>query len=291
MAKVTVLGMGAMGSRMAISLIEAGHRVTVWNRSPDKTQPLVTAGAKAAKTPREAVTEAEYVISMVRDDRASKEVWLGENGALDGMLKTAIAIESSTLSLSWIQELSHNFQQQGITFTDAPVAGTRPQAEAASLIYFVGGDIAVFEKVKPILQAMGSAVHYAGEIGSGMSIKLAVNSLFAIQVSAVGELISMMRQSGLDAQAWEIVASTPICSPAAAMAGRAMIEQKFAPLFPIALVNKDLNYAIATVQNNKQNNQQNKIDLPLVKAAQKTYAKAIEQGYGEDNITGIAQIY
>ena len=81
---------------------------------------------------------------MVRDDRASKEVWLGENGALEGILKTAIAIESSTLSLSWIQELSHNFQQQGITFIDAPVAGTRPQAEAASLIYFVGGRYSCF---------------------------------------------------------------------------------------------------------------------------------------------------
>ena len=132
---------------------------------------------------------------------------------------------------------------------------------------------------------MGSAVHYAGKIGSGMSTKLAVNSLFAIQVAAVGELISMMRQSGLDAsQAWEIVASTPVCSPAAAVAGRAMIEQKFAPLFPIALVNKDLNYAIVTLG-------ENKIDLPLVTATQKIYATAIEQGYGEDNITGIAQIY
>ena len=285
MAKLSVLGMGAMGSRMAISLIQAGHRVTVWNRSIEKTESVIKAGAEVASTPRSAVKEAEYVISMVRDNEASKDVWLGENGALKGMQQTAIAIESSTLTVSWIKELSQQFQQQRIAFVDAPVAGTRPQAEAAQLIYFVAGDIKTFERVKPILQTMGNAVHYAGEIGNGMTIKLAVNSLFAIQVLAMGELISMMHQSGLDpSQASDIIASTPVCSPAAAMAVKAMSRQKFAPLFPIALVNKDLNYAIAITKENDRG-------LPLIEATQKLYAEAIERGYGEDNITGIVQIY
>ena len=285
MAKVTVLGMGAMGARMAFSLIKAGHEITVWNRSPDKTKPLAEVGAAVANTPREAVRGAEYVISMVRDNEASQDVWLGENGALKGMQQTAIAIESSTLTVAWIKDLSQQFQQQKIAFIDAPVAGTRPQAEAAKLIYFVGGDIDAFERVKPILQTMGSAVHHVGEIGNGMAVKLAVNSLFAIQVLAMGELISMMHQSGLDpSQASDIIASTPVCSPAAAMAVKAMSQQKFAPLFPIALVNKDLNYAIATAK-------ENQTGLPLIEATQKLYAEAIERGYGEDNITGIVQIY
>ena len=285
MAKVTVLGMGAMGTRMAFSLIRAGHELTVWNRSPDKTKPLAEAGAAVTITPREAVRGAEYVISMVRDNEASKAVWLGENGALLEMLPTAIAIESSTLTVAWIKELSQQFQQQQIAFVDAPVAGTRPQAEAAKLIYFVGGERGIFERVEPILQTMGSEVHHVGKVGSGMAIKLAVNSLFAIQVSAVSELIVMLRQSGLEVSAaWEIIAATPVCSPAAAMAGKATIAQKFAPLFPISLVNKDLKYAIAITK-------ENQIDLSLLKATQKMYASAIEQGYGEDNITGIAQIY
>lgn len=283
MAKVSVLGMGAMGSRMALSLLKAEHKVTVWNRSKEKTLPLAEAGAEVASTPRNAAKEAEYVISMVRDNEASKQVWLGENGALKGMLPTAIAIESSTLTVAWIKELGQQFQQQQITFIDA-LAGTRPQTEAAKLIYFVGGDLAVFQKVKPILQATGSAVHHAGEIGSGMTIKLAVNSLFAIQVLAVGELVSIMHQSGLDvSQAWDIIAST-LCSPAAAMAGKAINAQKFAPLFPIALVNKDFKYALDTVLEDRMN-------LSLVKATQKLYAEAIERGYAEDNITDIVQIY
>ena len=227
MSRITVLGMGAMGSRMAVCLINAGHEVTVWNRSLEKTEAVMQAGAKVARTSYSAVREAEFVISMVRDDAASKEVWLGNEGVLNGMQATAIAIESSTLTVSWIRKLNEQFQQRGVSFVDAPVAGTRPQVEAAQLIYFVGGDINAFERVKPILQAMGSKIHYAGEVGSGIAIKLAVNSLFAIQVSAMGELIATTRQSGLDVtKAIEIITSTPVCSPAAAMAARAISRTK-----------------------------------------------------------------
>ena len=272
-----------MGSRMALSLLKAKHEVTVWNRSIDKTENVRQAGAKVAHTPREAVKDAEFVISMVRDDAASEEVWLSDTGALAGMDKKATAIESSTLTVAWIKELSKRFEQQGIAFLDAPVAGTRPQAEVAQLIYFVGGDVAVGDRAKPILQAMGSKIHHIGDVGSGMAIKLAVNSLFAIQVSAMAELVNLMHQSGLDeAQAIEILADTPVCSPAAATAGKAIAAQKFAPLFPIELVEKDLNYALEI---------SNADNLPLINTTQRIYAKAIERGYGEDNITGVAQLY
>ena len=284
MTKITVLGMGAMGSRMALSLLKAEHEVTVWNRSIDKTETVRQAGAKVAHTPRQAAKDAEFVISMVRDDAASEEVWLSDTGALAGMNKEAIAIESSTLTVAWIKELGTKFNQQGIDFIDAPVAGTRPQAEAAKLIYFVGGDVAVYNRAKPILQAMGSKINHVGDVGSGMAVKLAVNSLFAVQVSAMAELINMMHQSGLDeARAIEILADTPVCSPAAAMAGKAIAAQKFAPLFPIELVEKDLNYALENLSNPE--------NLPLINATQGIYAKAIEKGYGEDNITGVAQLY
>lgn len=283
--KVTVLGMGAMGSRMALSLIKAGHEVTVWNRSLNKTKIVEQAGAKVAETPRTAVKDAEFVISMLRDDKASKDVWLSDIGALRGMRKKAIAIESSTLTVAWTKELGQEFTQQGISFLDAPVAGTLPQAEAAQLIYFVGGERVAFEQAKPVLQSMGSAVNYVGTVGNGMIIKLAVNSLYAVQVSAMAELINMIGKSGLDqAFAVEIIANTPVCSPAAKMAAKAMVARKFAPLFPIELVAKDLNYAIRKAQVNKAS-------LPLVEATQKIYATAIKQGYGADNITGIAQLF
>jgi 3-hydroxyisobutyrate dehydrogenase-like beta-hydroxyacid dehydrogenase len=139
MTKVTVLGLGAMGSRMAANLLKAGHAVTVWNRSPAKT--LVTAGAQLAASPKAAAQGADFVIAMVRDDDASRDLWLSpETGAFAGLSQGAVAIESSTLTANWARTLGEEAKQRGLTFLEAPVAGSRPQAEAAQLVYFVGGD-------------------------------------------------------------------------------------------------------------------------------------------------------
>ena len=286
MSQVTVLGMGAMGSRMALSLIKARHKVTVWNRNLDKTKSVALAGAIVAETPCAAVKDAELVISMVRDDEASKQVWLdAETGAMNGLARNTIAIESSTLTVAWTKELAQECQQRGIAFLDAPVAGTLPQADAAQLIYFVGGDVEAFHKAQPILQMMGSTIHHAGAVGSGMTIKLAVNALFGIQVSALGELISLMKGCGLDEiKAVEILTTTPVCSPAAKGAAAGILSRNFSPLFPIELVEKDLSYAVKTAQDNDGK-------LPIAAATQQTFKDAIAQGYGTDNITGIAQLY
>ncbi|MEM9509075.1 MAG: NAD(P)-dependent oxidoreductase [Cyanobacteria bacterium P01_E01_bin.35] len=285
MAKVAFLGMGAMGSRMAIALLKAGNEVTVWNRSHGKTEALRQAGAKVADTLRTAAQDAEFVISMVRDDQASKQVWLSDGGALASMTKNAIAIESSTLSVAWVKELGQRFKQQSMAFLDAPVAGTLPQADTAQLIYFVGGESATLKQAIPVLQAMGSKIHHLGAVSNGMAIKLAVNSLFAIQVAAWGEIINTIAQSGLEVtQAIDILTSTSICSPAAEIAAKSIADSNFAPLFPIELVTKDLKYALETTPVNQQ-------DLSLIAAAYQIYTNATQQGYGADNITGIAQIY
>ncbi|MGB5635058.1 MAG: NAD(P)-dependent oxidoreductase [Waterburya sp.] len=286
MAKITVLGMGAMGSRMALSLLKAGHKVTVWNRSLGKTESVEKAGAKVAETPRTAVKDADFAIAMLRDDEASKQVWLdSETGALAGLSQNAVAIESSTLTVAWTKELGQHFQEHNRAFLDAPVAGTRPQADVAKLIYFVGGDTEVVAKAHPILEAMGSVIHHIGSVGSGMTIKLAVNALFGTQIAILGELIGLMRGCGLDeAQAVNILTSTPVCSPAAKAAAGGILARNFSPMFPIKLVEKDLNYGIKMAQVNN-------VKLPLVEATQHIFTKAIQQGYGDNNITGIAQLY
>src|SRR5262245_53881475 len=124
MSRVAVLGMGSMGSRMAVHLLHAGHAVAVWNRTPSRTKPLVAAGARAAASPRDAVRDAEFVISMVRDDDASQTVWLDpESGALAGISRKAVALESSTLSVAWARALAARCQKAGVDFLDAPVLG------------------------------------------------------------------------------------------------------------------------------------------------------------------------
>ncbi|ARU59470.1 3-hydroxyisobutyrate dehydrogenase [Oleiphilus messinensis] len=286
MTNIAFLGLGAMGSRMVRHLIAADHSVTVWNRTHDATKPLAESGAVAAETPADAARHAEVVISMVRDDEASREVWLNEQtGALKTLPKGAIAIESSTLTPAWIEELAIACKLVGIEFADAPVAGSRPQAEAAKLIYLVGAEGSTFAHIKPLLLQMGGAVHHTGTIGTGARIKLAVNALFGVQVGVVAELLGLLKKSGMDLQqAHEIIGSTPVCSPAAKLAGDAMIAGQFAPAFPIELVDKDFGYVRSLAVGSG-------CDMPLIDCTYQVLQRAISTGLADKNITAIAQLY
>ncbi|MCU0684289.1 MAG: NAD(P)-dependent oxidoreductase [Polyangiaceae bacterium] len=286
MSKVSVLGLGAMGSRMASKLLAAGHAVTVWNRTPERAQALREAGATVAATPREAAVGASFVIAMVRDDAASRDVWTNPTtGALAALGADALAIESSTLSLEWVATLASRCHERGVGFLDAPVAGSRPQADAGQLIYFVGGQAAELARAKPVLEAMGAAVHHAGPSGAGAAVKLAVNALFGVQVAALAELIGWLRKAGLDApRAMEILAATPVCSPAAKGASASMLAAAFAPAFPVELVEKDFGClrAAATIAGSA---------LPVAKAAGDVFSLALNAGQGEENLTSVVKLY
>lgn len=280
--KIGFLGLGAMGSRMAAKLIEDGHEVTVWNRSKGAETPE---GASRAATPAETVSDAELAISMVRDDDASHSVWLGENGALAALSDRAIGIECSTLSLPFVQTLSAEFKAARHAFVDAPLAGSRPQAEAGALIFFVGGGEEDFARVEPILKAMGGVVHHAGSNSAGTSVKLMVNTLFGAQLAVLGELMGFAEKSGHNVdRLFEILTSTPVVSPAAQASVGAMSNRAFDPAFPIDLVHKDFELVCLSGKIIGAN-------LPLAEACKDIYGSAISEGYGADNITGIAQRY
>ena len=184
---------------MAARLVKGGHDVTVWNRTADATKPLVAAGATQAQTPRDAAVGAAFVVSMVRDDDASRRVWLDpDNGALAGMAAGAVAIESSTLTPAWIRELGHGMAERNVALIEAPVSGSRVQADAGQLVYFVGGDDTTLARAEPVLKAMGSTVHHVGPLGSGALVKLSTNALLGVQVTVLAELIGLLRRSGAD---------------------------------------------------------------------------------------------
>jgi 3-hydroxyisobutyrate dehydrogenase len=285
MSRIAFLGLGAMGSRMAASLVAGGHEVTVWNRDPEKTVPLRETGGTVAVSPRAATADAEFVISMVRDDVASRHVWLDDaTGALGALRPDAIALECSTLGLGWIRELFSHLAARDRAFLDAPVVGSRPQAEQRQLIFVVGGASETFARTKPILSCMGSAVHHAGPNGAGTLTKLVVNALFAIQVAAMAELIGTVRRKGFESERIvEVLAATPACSMAAAGAARSMLSEAFAPMFPVMLVEKDLGYALAASE---------RADVaPMIAAARAIFGAAIHAGLGEENLTSIAKLY
>jgi 3-hydroxyisobutyrate dehydrogenase len=283
MATISVLGLGAMGSRMAANLLKAGHSVTVWNRTPAAAATLVAAGAKLTGTPKEAAAGADFVITMVRDDDASRDVWLSaKTGALASMKKGAVAIESSTLTPRWVRELGSAAAQQAVPFLEAPVVGSRPQAEAARLLYFIGGDEATLKHAEPVLKTMGNAIHYVGPLGSGALVKLATNALMGIQVTVLAELIGMLKHSGVDAAgAVKAISSTAAWSPAAGYLSDTMLAGNFAPQFPVELIEKDLGYALETAPE----------ALPTIAAARRVFQLAIERGYGAENMTSVVRLF
>ena len=286
MTKIAFLGLGAMGQRMAARLLSAGHDLTVWNRSPEAANQLVSDGANLAATPADAVKGAEIVFSMVRDDAASSDVWLSpDNGALNTLPETALAVECSTVSHGHIKALSAAFDAAQRKLVDAPLAGSRPQAEQGQLIFLAGGETASVDTLRPLLSIMGSAVHHVGGTGAGSIVKLMVNSLFGVQLAVAAELLGFAKASGIDvAGASDAIGATPVCSPAVKLAMGAMQAGGFAPMFPIDLVEKDFGLLA-------QDGETLGASLPISAATRAVYAKAKEQGFAADNITGVAQLY
>jgi 3-hydroxyisobutyrate dehydrogenase len=286
MARIAFLGLGAMGMRMARKLIDANHTVTVWNRTAERTKPLAEIGAQVAKSPREAATGAELVIAMVRDDDASRMAWLDtKDGAIHQMAPGSIAADSSTLNISWTRELASALKQRGIDFLDAPVVGSRPQADAGQLIQLIGGDKNVLARAEPVFKAFGSARHWCGPNGAGTAMKLAVNALFGIQVAALAELIAVLQKDGIDpAAAVEVLGALPVLSPAAKGAGLSMVSRNFAPMFPVELVDKDFGYAMAAARSLG-------VSAPVTTGVRAIYATALEKGFAAEHITSVFRLY
>ncbi len=286
MTRIAFLGLGAMGSRMAARLIDAGHHVTLWNRTPERADALAGLGASVAQSPRTAARKAQIVISMLRDDAASENVWSNpETGALRGMQKGALGIECSTLSPEHIRALHTHAREAKLAFLDAPLAGSRPQAEAGHLIFMAGGETAHVARAKPVLLAMGGAVHHAGGAGDGALVKLMVNALFASQLATLAELLGLAGHGGVDpSRALDIIAATPVMSPAANAAGNAMLAGSFAPAFPIDLVCKDMSLTEGTARALE-------LELPMTHASAETFDRASVAGLGRANITAVAKLY
>lgn len=286
---IAVLGLGAMGSRIAINLIGAGHSLTVWNRSPGASQALAPSNIGIATSPKKAAAQADIVISMVTDDDAAKAVWLNpDTGAAFGLTENTIAIECSTLTLKGIQAIEQTITATGASFVAAPVVGSRPQADAQKLISLVGGETHIVERIRPILSASSSAIHHIGTARQAMAMKLAVNSLFGIQVAALTELLGVLNQQGISPkEAMTYFSDMPVTSLVAKGAGTAIVNQQYAPMFPVQLVEKDFRYACQMVEGGEKSEKR----MPATTAVQQIYQEAIAQGYGSENITAIAKLF
>ena len=199
MARIGFLGAGMMGSAIVPNLLKGGHAITLYNRTLDKARPLERLGATLAATAREAVRDAELVISIVTDDAASRAVWLGRDGALAGQPASgALAIESSTVSNGWIMELSKLAVAKGLRFLDIAVAGRPDAAVRGELNAFAGGAAEDVEAARPVFGLFCKTFTRFGAVGKGNAFKLIYNTMGVIQVAAAIEGMYAAEASGID---------------------------------------------------------------------------------------------
>lgn len=286
MKTVAFLGLGAMGSRMAARLLDAGHAVVAYNRSPGPAEALRAKGATLASTPREALADVDVALSMLTDDGASRSVWTHpETGGLAGVKAGTVIIESSTLSPAWVRELGDTVDRAGATLVEAPVVGSTPQAEAGQLSFLCGGQGTVVDGIRPLLGTMGTAVFHVGEVGLGTVVKLAVNASLAVQVAALGELLAVVQRQGVElARAVEILGSMPTAAPALKGIAGLILAGDHAPRFPVQLVAKDLGYAAAMAA-------QVDTPVPTTQAVRDLYERAIQAGLGDRNLSAVAELF
>ena len=280
---VALLGLGTMGGGMAENLLKAGFALTVWNRTPAKGQPLADKGARLAATPAEAVKGASVVLCMLADDAASREVWLGANGALAAAETTAVLIDSSTVSPAWVAELAKAAAERGVAFLDAPVTGSRVQAAGGQLSFLVGGSAEALAKATPVLNAMSKEILHLGPVGSGAKLKLINNFLCGVQVASLAEGLTWLERSGLDREkSLNFLKSGAPGSPVVNGLSARMAGHNYDVNFLLKLMTKDLLYA------QKEAAAEN-VELKTAAAARSLFEQAVAQGYGEQDMAAVIE--
>ena len=272
---VGFIGLGIMGEPMALNLVKAGYHVSVYNRTPNKTQSLEQAGARVASTPAEAAQNADYVMSIVSDSAASEEVILGKEGVLQTIKPGAIVIDSATISPVVSRRLACATAGKKASFLDAPVTGSKHGAEKGELTFMIGGERETFEKALPLLKVLGKKHIYCGAHGAGLSAKLAQNAIQSTIVEIFCEGFVLAVKSGVRPEVMmEIVQNSMARAALTDFKAPFIFKGDFTPYFPLKWMHKDVALAMeaAFAQG---------IPMPVTAAVKEVYASARAQGKGD----------
>jgi 3-hydroxyisobutyrate dehydrogenase-like beta-hydroxyacid dehydrogenase len=282
-SKVAFCGLGLMGAPMAERLLATGHDLTVWNRTREKTEPLVAKGAAEAAAPAEAARHAGVVITMLATPEALEDVVFGSGGLAEGLHEGQTYLEMSTVGPAVVRDMAERLPD-GVTVLDAPVLGSVPQATNGELKIFVGGPKDAFEVIRPVLEAMGTPERL-GELGAGAAMKLVVNSTLGALMTGLGEALALGDALGLDTGLMlDVLAESAI--GVAARGKRSMIESgRFEPPnFKVALAGKDLRLVSEAAEGAG-------VELKVAAAASQWFEQAEDHGLSDlDYAAVIAEI-
>lgn len=279
------IGTGVMGRSMAGHLIDAGFKLKVYNRTKEKASSLIDKGALWASSPKEAAENCDVVISIVGYPADVKEVWFGDNGAIQAMKPGAIGIDMTTSTPALAKELTKEGLKHGVAICDAPVTGGDVGARNAALTILFGGSAAAFCSLEPVFKAMGKTYVRFGESGSGQYAKICNQIAIAAGMMSVCEALITARKTGLDE---ELVLKTLSGGAAGSFSlssyGPRILKGDFNPGFYVKHFVKDMKIAVEVA---KENN----LQLPGLELALKLYERLIEKGDGDLGTQALFKLY
>jgi 3-hydroxyisobutyrate dehydrogenase/glyoxylate/succinic semialdehyde reductase len=270
------IGMGAMGSRIARRLRDHRYQVTVYDRKRSKADALVPYGASVAGSLAELAANADVILSCLSDDEAVRGVYLAGNGILVSTRPGTVVLEMSTISPAASLELHAAAAKQGVNLMDVAISGSTPAVETGTVTLLAGGDAELFETAEPIFRALATHYFLIGPSGSGVSMKLVVNTLLGIGMQAVAEGIALGEAAGIDRKRLlEVLSQTAVVAPAHVGKLARAEHDDYSPLFGVGLMNKDFHLILQTA---KLLN----LVLPATAAAFEVNSAALRQDPGAD---------
>lgn len=272
------VGTGLMGRGMARSLLRRGHPVAVWNRTRAKAEELAGAGARVAASPADAARGADVVVSMLADPAAVAACFEGPDGILSALRKDAVVIDSSTVSPPSTRRMAELVSAKGGRMLDAPVFGSRNEAENGALGFIVGGDREVFDSVQDVFSALGKST-YMGPSGMGASAKLVVNLVIAGELQAFHEGMVMATKVGLDPDLmYGVLMNSRARAGIFEMKGPNILKRDFEAFFPLRLMDKDMRLALETAAALQ-------LPLPVVSAVKSVLGECMSAGQAEEDFS------
>jgi 3-hydroxyisobutyrate dehydrogenase len=274
--KIGWIGLGNMGNPMSLQLIKAGYPVTVYNRSKDKEEALLSSGAALAASPKQLIQQTSVVFIMVSDDKAIQDIFSGDDGLLAANTSGKVIVNMSTVSPGISKEMAGLCKQQNNVYLDAPVSGSVKQAQEGQLVIMVGGDQQAFEQVKPMFEKLGKLAMRVGDTGTGNTAKLAINTLLALHVQGLAETVVFARQNNIDtSDLLTLINNSALGNPLIKIKGDAIINSNYKAAFALKHIAKDLRLA-----------KSEGLDTPLANTAIKTF-EAAEAGLGDEDIIAV----
>ena len=247
--KVAFIGLGIMGRPMALNLLKAGHSVFVHGRRPESMAPLAQAGCNGCASMAEAAAQAEVTIIMVSDTHDVKQVLFAEGGVAAGAQPGSVVVDMSTISPTATQRYAERLAERGVAMLDAPVSGGDVGAINATLSIMVGGKPDVFERVKPLFEALGKNIVLVGDHGAGQVAKACNQIVVAVTIEAVAEALTFARQSGVDpAKVRDALMGGFAASRILEVHGKRMLDNNYQPGFKTRLHQKDMNIVMETAK-------------------------------------------